>query len=180
MALTDLQLLTQCANFTLAHAAETGEQIVEQLETSGATRLVNALRMLRLQKAILVVGMFSLFESLLQDQQKWREPFKELTAYLIEHGEAELAGKIVEYDLAINVLKHGKGRSYEKLLTMRAALEFKVGEPAQPFDEGDISEVAVLVDADDRFVRRSAELIEQALFVIQTHEPITVSPVGVA
>lgn len=170
MALTDLPLLTAVANFSLAHAEEVETDVIKQLETSGATRLVNALRMLRMQKAVLAVGMFSIFEGMLQDKLGWKEPFKDLGAYLKAHGQPELASTISDYYLAINVLKHGQGTSYDKLVARRAALEFTVGSPDEPYDEGDVSEVPVLIDADEKFVRRCAELIEQAADTIRSHE----------
>jgi hypothetical protein len=170
MALTDIQLLTACANFTLAHASEVEEQVHEQLQTSGATPLVNSLRMLRLQKAVLATGMFSLFEALLQDKLAWQDPFRDLDAYLKKHGRAQLASIIADYCLAINVLKHGEGRSYDQLIVRRNSLEFTVGTRDEPYSEGDVSEVAVLIDADEQFVRRCAELIEQAADVIRANE----------
>ena len=162
MALTDLQLLTTCANFTLAHAAEVEKEVHKQLQTSGATRLVNDLRMLRLQKAILAVGMFSLLEGLLQDRLGWKEPFQELDVHLNSGGHIKLASTIHDYYLAINVLKHGLGRSHTELMARQASLDFKITTTDKPFFEGDVSEVGVLVNADEKFVRRCAELIEQA------------------
>jgi hypothetical protein len=170
MALTDLQLLTACANFMLANAAEAEDEVHERLETGASTSDVNALRMFRLHKALVAVGMFSLFEALLQDQLRWKEPFKELKAYLEARGRRELASAITDYNLAINVLKHGQGRSYEKLRARVALVDFGVGNPDEPYCEGDVSEVPVLIDVDERFVRRCAELIEQAADVIRKHE----------
>lgn len=170
MAMTALQLLTACANFSLFHAAEYEVVIHQELQTSGATRLVNALRMLRLQKAVLAVGMFSLFEALLQDKLGWEKPFKDLDAFLRGHGQSELATTISNYYLATNVLKHGHGTSYDKLVARRAALEFTVGSTDEPYEEGDVSEVPVLIDANEKFVRRCAELIEQAADTIKSHK----------
>jgi hypothetical protein len=170
MAMTDLQLLTACVNFTLAHTVEVEEEIHQELQTSGATRLVNSLRMFRLQKAVLATGMFSLFEALLQDQLKWKDPFRDLHAYLKDRGHPNLASTIWDYYLAVNVLKHGEGPSYTKLAARRTSLEFAVGSPHEPYSEGDVSEVAVLIDADEKFVRRCAELIEQAADVIRANE----------
>ena len=51
MTLTNIQLLSECANFTLYHNNELEQQLLEQLQKSGATRLVNGLRMLRFQRA---------------------------------------------------------------------------------------------------------------------------------
>jgi hypothetical protein len=44
MAQTDLEMLTQCANFTLRHTSQAEREVFEELKTSGAIRLVMALR----------------------------------------------------------------------------------------------------------------------------------------
>ena len=171
MAQSDLQLLTHCANFTLQHTSEAESKIIEELQTSGATRLVMGLRMLRLQRAILVIGMFSLFEALLQSNLRWSKPFEELDARLRRYGRDQLATAVTDYKLAINVLKHGEGRSHAELLVRRSALDFRVRDPDDPFfQEGDVSEVDILVDVDDQFVLRCAELIEEASAVLRAHE----------
>jgi hypothetical protein len=173
MAQTDLELLTVCANFTLHHNAETEQKVIEELQTSGATRLVMSLRMLRLQRAVLAIGMFSLFEALLQSKLGWLKPFEELDKYLRNNAEPNLASAISDYKLAINVLKHGEGPSLTKLLARAAALDFRIQPSTDPFfDEGDVSEVDVLVDADEKFVRRCAELIEAACAVIRSKEQV--------
>ena len=163
MALTDIELLTTCVGFTLQHTHEAEQQTLKELETSGATRLVNALRVFRLQRAILAVGMFSMFEALLQSKLKWIQPFSELDDYLRKHGESHLASAIIDYRLAVNVLKHGEGRSHQELLARADKLEFKVRADGDHFyEEGDVSDVGILVDADDQFVQRCAELIKEA------------------
>ena len=69
----------------------------------------------------------------------------------------------------MNVLKHGRGRSYERLLARPGEVEFKVKAPDENFfSEGDVSEVGVLIDVDDGFVRRCAAVIEEASAVIRT------------
>lgn len=163
MALTDIQLFTACMDFTLRHTHESERQTFKELEISGATRLVNALRVFRLQRAVLAVGMFSMFEALLQSKLTWSQPFIQLDDYLRAHGKHDLASAFVDYRLAVNVLKHGEGRSHQELLARTSQLEFKVRADGDHFDgEGDVSDVGVLVDVDDKFVHRCAELIEQA------------------
>ena len=89
--------------------------------------------------------MFSLFESILKTVMRWDDPLIELDKYLRNEGNDYLADRIIDYMLAINVLKHGHGRSYDKLQS-RPNLEFKVlPEGDQFFSEGDVSEVNVLV-----------------------------------
>lgn len=171
MALNDTQLLTACADFTLHHTHQAEQQTFQELETNGATRLVTALRIFRLQRAILAVGMFSMFEALLQTKLGWAKPFTQLDTFLRQLGQVDLASKITDYRLAINVLKHGEGRSHAELLSRAATLEFKVRAVVDHFqEEGDVSDVPILVDADDQFVRRSAQLIEQASDAIRSHQ----------
>lgn len=169
VALTDTELLTACVNFTLHHTHEAEQQTFNELETSGATRLVNALRVFRLQRAILAVGMFSMFEALLQSKLKWTEPFSQLDDYLRKHDKHHLASAIIDYRLAVNVFKHGEGRSHRELLARADKLEFKVRADGDHFhEEGDVSDVGILVDVDDQFVRRCAELIEEASEAIRS------------
>lgn len=61
------------------------------------------------------VDVFSLFESRMQHHFK-RGPFsRKLTALLKDAGQSDLAHRVHNYYLAINVLKHGKGASYREL-----------------------------------------------------------------
>jgi len=56
VALTDIELLAACVGFTLQHTHEAEQQTFKELETSGATRLVNALRVFRLQRVLRRIG----------------------------------------------------------------------------------------------------------------------------
>jgi hypothetical protein len=106
---------------------------------------------------------------LLQSKLNWTQPFTQLDDYLRKHDRPELASDIDNYRLAINVLKHGEGPSHTKLLARAPLLEFKVRASGELFgEEGDVSEVAILVDVDDKFVRRCAQLIEDASDAIRS------------
>jgi hypothetical protein len=131
------------------------------------------LRTIRLQGAVLVIGMLSLFESLLQSHLGWERPFDQLDEYLQRHGKPELAATFERHRLAINVLKHGRGKSYDRLLAQSAELEFKLKELGRSFfDEGDVSEVGTLIDVDDQFVRRCAALIQEISGLIRSKESV--------
>jgi uncharacterized protein YdcH (DUF465 family) len=105
--------------------------------------------------------MFSLFESLLQQEKGWQNTFIDLNSKLRETGKIELAEKFEDFKDAINVLKHGKGHSYQKLLNRKNSLDFEIKDVDRAFfNEGDISEVDVLVDVDDRFLAKCAEVIQ--------------------
>ena len=62
--------------------------------------------------------------------------------------------------MAINALKHGRGASYDALVTKADSLPFRIKRPGQHFyDEGDVSEVSTLVQVDDKFVLGCADVI---------------------
>ncbi|HYU13264.1 MAG TPA: hypothetical protein VEK82_11850 [Stellaceae bacterium] len=172
-AVSDIQLLSQCAEFTLSHSSSVREKILNELQTNASTPLIMGLRLIRLQGVVLSIGMFSLLESLLQTHVGWSQPFDHLVKYLRDHEEGALADSFNDYWLAINVLKHGSGRSYDQLLAKSANLEFKVKSEGEPFFyEGDVSEVDVLIDVDETFVRRCAGLIEEVSSVIRSNEQV--------
>jgi len=54
-------------------------------------------------------------------------------------GAQDLKERFVNLRLAINVLKHGEGRSYTDLLEKAAALPFRIKQPTENFfNEGDV------------------------------------------
>ena len=67
------ELIDRSAGFTLAALGEAHERVGAALETSAATSLVKTVQMIRLQKAIMAVGMFSIFESIIQDRLGCRD-----------------------------------------------------------------------------------------------------------
>ncbi len=75
-------LVDKCTAFTLEAVGEANERTMDALRTSGATLLVKRLQMVQVQKAILTVGMFSLFKAILQDGLSCRYGFREATDIL--------------------------------------------------------------------------------------------------
>jgi regulator of sigma D len=151
---------------------KTNEAIIAELQTSGATNLVKGLQMIRLQKAILAVGMFSIFEAILQDRLGSENGLAEAKQVLGRCSNEVLLQKFTDYQCAINVLKHGKGRSYEYLVSRSSQLEFRIKLPDENFfNEGDVSEVTILVDVDDDFVMGCARVIENVSAIIKSERP---------
>jgi hypothetical protein len=101
-AVSDIELLSRCAEFTLSHSAIVEKKVLKELETSARTSLIMTLRTIRLQRAVLAIGMLSLFESLLKTHMNWERPFDRLADYLDEHERSELAQVFEQYRLAIN------------------------------------------------------------------------------
>jgi hypothetical protein len=68
------------------------------------------------------VDIFSVFEARMQHHFK-RGPFsRKLKAQLVKAGKTNLADRVHQHYLAINVLKHGKGASYRELLNAPSPL----------------------------------------------------------
>ena len=156
-------LAYRCSVFTLNSLREVEEKTIEALKTSGATSLVKTLQMARLERIILAVGMFSVFESLLQDRLNCKDGFIEAKEILKQSGDLETLTKFTDFELAVNALKHGRGRSYNILLEKEGgSITSKVKTSSEAFfEEGDVSEVSALVDVDDNFIYSCVEIISQ-------------------
>ena len=71
------ELIHRCSVFTLTTLKEVENKTVDALQTSAATPLVKTLQMIRLDKVIFAVGLFSIFEALLQDRLNCNNGFVE-------------------------------------------------------------------------------------------------------
>lgn len=154
------ELVQQSTVFSLQALEAAQKRTFQNLETSGASPLVKTLQMVQLQKAITAVGMFSLFEATLQERLECAGGFRAAAALLKARGEVALEERFSNLQLAINVLKHGKGRSYDSLVQKADSLPFRVKLPDETFfNEGDVAEVSTLVEVNDAFVLLCAEVI---------------------
>ena len=138
------------------------------MSRSGSVRrmLASACRMVQLQRAISAVGMFSLFEAMLQDGLDCSNGLREAETILKRAGETALQERFADFQLAINVLKHGRGRSYDVLIAKAAALAFRMKRPGEWCFQGDISEIATL-EVDDAFVHACAAIIREVTEAVQ-------------
>ena len=102
------ELVDRCAIFTIKNLNTVNEKTIESLQTSSATSLVKTLQMIQLQKTIFAVGMFSIFEAILQEGLNCTNGFDEAKKILDEEGELDIKLKFDNLILAINVLKHGE------------------------------------------------------------------------
>src|SRR5690242_1952377 len=111
-------LVYRTAVFTINSLKEADERAREHDRQvgPGTTLLIKKLQATRLQKAITAVGMFSMFESILQDTLGVPDGFLEARRCLKVHKETVLRTRFDLFLAAVNVLKHGRGRSYQTLL----------------------------------------------------------------
>jgi hypothetical protein len=166
------ELVYSGTTFTLGALTEVNTKVIEELQLGASTASVKNLQMIQLQKVILAIGMFSLFDSVLQEGLSCRNGFEEAKKLLIQKGNGELYTHFDNFICAINVLKHGKGKSYDILASKSGSLPFRIKLPGQNFFyEGDVSEVSTLIEVDDNFVLKCAELIEQVSREIRNEFP---------
>ncbi len=67
------------------------------------------------------------------------------------------------------MLKHGRGRSYDALVSKASALPFKIKLPTEAFFfEGDVSEISTLIEVDNEFVINCAQVISDVSEVIRS------------
>lgn len=76
--------------------------------------------------------------------------------------------RFLDLAAAINVLKHGRGRSYAMLVDKAQRPPFRVKLPSETFFiEGDVSEVLTLTEVRDAFVRRCGDVISNVSEVLR-------------
>lgn len=170
--LHDIDLVPLAADYTVAGQEYAEAHNLKRLDEDGKTSRVVMARMMTMRATIVATGTVSVFEALLQQSLGWPEPFPRLDKHLRDEGLAELAERFLDYRCAVNVLKHGAGRSHERLLERQARLDFAVREVEQPFhDEGDVSEVSTLVRADVAFVTNCARVVEDVTSALRRTIP---------
>ncbi|MCC4588937.1 hypothetical protein LL962_17830 [Xanthomonas sp. NCPPB 1067] len=166
-----IELATRCVTLTSGLLDETRKHVLAELQQSGATSLVKALQALELQSAIVAVGMVAMFEAALQDALDSENGFREAERLIESTGNPELRARFVNVQLAVNVLKHGRGRSHNDLLARQETLPFRVRAEDELFEEGNVSEIGTLVQADDAFLRHCSETIDLVAAVVWEARP---------
>lgn len=166
------ELVQRTTAFTLNALEVAWQTTTEELQNTAATPLVEALQMVQLQKAISAVGMFTMFDAELQEQLQCKDGFIEANQRLDVAGRSQIRDVFMKLQLAVNVLKHGRGRSYDALVAAAETLPFHVKLPGEAFfDEGDVSEISTLVEVDDRFVLLCADVINQVSVALNITSP---------
>ena len=111
---------------------------------NGSDAQIEELRAATVSLELVAVDIFSLFEARMQHHFR-RGPFsRKLKSLLLEAGQTDLADRVHQYYLAINVLKHGKGASYRELLNAPNTLF--VVKPTEDIIDDEAHTPAGLVD----------------------------------
>ncbi len=160
MSLSGVELLLDAADHALRRAEAQEAFGIERLQDSSANRYINMLRRSGAERAMIAVGVFSIFEARAQDLTNWNRTLEKLQRELQNAKQEDLAERLWLFGLAINVLKHGEGRSHQALLQARERLPFAVRQSDELFaEEGDVAEPEDLILADEKFVRECCDVI---------------------
>lgn len=151
-------------------AAQTSENRIQDIlkrtegqECTGAE--VEELRAATVALESGAVDIFSLFEARMQHHFK-RGPFsRKLRSMLLEAEQADLAERVHQYYLAINVLKHGKGASYRALLNTPSVLFNVRPSPDSLADETPPAVALIDVTQPEFFVGLTATLLDAYHFL---------------
>jgi hypothetical protein len=163
-----IDLVYRSTSLSLSVFEKVESDSLELLQDSGSTIAVKNLQLIRLQKIFLAIGMFSYFESYLQGLLPRGGGFNEAINILKKKNLYEIEERFSNYIKAINVLKHGRGSSYDYLVSRSHKLPFRIKiENDSFFFEGDVSEVITLIDVDDNFILDCAKVIEDVYEVLR-------------
>ncbi|MBB4597647.1 hypothetical protein [Xanthomonas arboricola] len=165
------ELAMRCAALTSSLLDEKGEYVAGKLQQRGETALVKALQAAHLQGALVAVGMVAMFDAALQDALGCEDGFAEALTLIESAGKHELHARFKDVLLAVNVLKHGRGRSHVVLMARREGLPFRVRAEDEFFNEGDVSGLATLVQVDSAFLQYCAETIDLVADLIKRQRP---------
>lgn len=165
------ELAARCVAMTTSNTEDARQRVLALLQESGSTVLVKGLQAIGLQQAMMAVGLVSMFEAALQAGLGVENGFGAARAVLKEGGHAKLEEDFADLLRAINVLKHGAGRSCNELLARRDALPFKVRAEGEFFEEGDISGLDFLVRADDEFFQYCAAVVDEVATKVRALKP---------
>lgn len=137
-------------------------QALTELENGAETHHIKTLQQNNLHRTVLAIGVLSLFEARLQDELGAKKGFEGAKAVLKASGEIALLEEFDIYIKAINVLKHGRGCSYDYLVARRDKLPFNVKNIDESFfDEGDVGEVSTLVEVNRLFMMGCVDVVSK-------------------
>jgi hypothetical protein len=166
-ALSSWQLIVATMQRTASEFQHDAQSIMERLAEDGSSHVVNASRSAQMRMVMVAVGGFSMLEGILEQTRGWSLPFQEVDRQLRAKGLISIADDFTIYRLAINVLKHGYGDSYERLLR-RTDVPFRVKSRDENFfDEGDVSEIPGLILVDENFVQSCSLVIQDAMIALR-------------
>jgi len=142
------QSLLELVAAAQANAKTSEDRISEVLKLmegqNGTDAQDEELRAATVALELTAVDIFSVFEARMQHHFR-RGPFsRKLKSLLLESGQTNLADRLHQYYLAINVLKHGKGASYRELLNAPSSLV--VVNPSDDIIADDVDPPIGLID----------------------------------
>jgi hypothetical protein len=124
--MTDFQSLPELVSVAQGTAKSSQDRISEILSLTGSQKLSAAQTKELTAETIAIelaaVDVFTLFEARMQHHFKRGPLSRKVKEALLAAGQADLANRLNQHYLAINVLKHGTGASYRELLNNKGTV----------------------------------------------------------
>jgi hypothetical protein len=124
--MTDFQSLPELVSVAQGTAKSSRDRISEILSLTGSQKLSAAQTKELTAETIAIelaaVDVFTLFEARMQHHFKRGPLSRKVKEALLAAGQADLANRLNQHYLAINVLKHGTGASYRELLNNKGTV----------------------------------------------------------
>lgn len=147
-----LYLIDKCVGFKLSFLKDIEQKSLDALQENAMTYDVKILQAMNMDRAIFIVGVFSMYESTLQNKLNCRNGFKEIEKILKQNNKQLLLNQFLDLKYAINALKHGEGISHNTLLK-KENLKIKIKKShSEVFQEGNITEIETLILVNDKFI----------------------------
>ena len=148
-------------------SAKTSEDRISEIQNlmDGSDIQAEEIHAATIALELATVDIFSVFEARMQHHFK-RGPFsRKLKALLVENGKADLAERVHQYYLAVNVLKHGIGASHRELLANPSPLF--VVKPSQGIttDESNIPSSLIDISVSGFFEGLTTTILEAYHFL---------------
>ena len=167
------ELILHSSTFILSILKEIEDRTMQDLYNSPETIHIKKLQMINLQKTFFFIGVFSYYESLLQERLNSKNGFAEVKKILKNNNEFQLLEEFNELQCIVNVLKHGKGSSYNELLQkQKRKININIKHRnLNYFNEGNVNEICSIIEVDDKFITKSVRLINAIAIAIQKYNP---------
>ena len=162
--LDEIEVLVQTCRAMARRVSDRLESYHQQLTESASTHLLVGVDVCLCECAASAVGCVSLYESRLKKTFGWAVPFKELQEWLSQNNQSALALEVELLVMAINVLKHGEGRSLSTLQNFAGKLPFDLHLGDGEFD---VCFQPELISVGPDFVEYCADLIERTWKEVQ-------------
>lgn len=168
--LGETELATMIPLVTLPFVEVASQRFLKELSFFGNTAPINGLVLWNLAYSAVAIGTWHMYEHFATESLGRQNPIKWIISKLQMEGKVELANELETCRLAINVLKHGRGPSYDRLRRQPNLTKMHLRITEDEDWEGVVGANPVLLDFNEDFIFAMARSVKAAQEVINVHD----------